>query len=105
MDHNKKIYTKSIVIYAPVNIVWRAITEPELMQQWMGSTEMQLQITTDWQPGSEFVLSGYLPKAFENRGKVLRYEKESRLAYSHLSSLSDLPEDSKLHRYRIYFIG
>jgi len=52
-----------------------------------------IEIVTDWQIGSPFIIRGRLHGIrFENKGSVLKFEQEQRLSYSHLSSLSPLPD-------------
>src|SRR6185369_17809229 len=93
-----KIYIKSISIHASTSKVWEALTEPELMKRWMSEWEMN--VHTDWMVGNSFDISGDLHGIkFENKGKVLRFEKERVLAYSHLSSISELPD--KIENYTI----
>lgn len=83
---------KTVHITAPPEEVWRALTEPERMKQWMGEPEMQLEIYTDWQVGSEIVIKGFHHVLFENKGYILHFEPSVKLAYSQLNSLSHLPD-------------
>ena len=82
----------SICIDAPPSAVWRALTDPALMKEWMAEPEMQIDIVTDWTVGSPVVITGRHHVHFENRGVVLRFEPESVLEYTHLSSFSRLPD-------------
>lgn len=55
--------------------------------------ETELAIITDWKVGSSIIIKGPWYKThFENKGTVLRYEPEHKLSYTHLSSLSRLPD-------------
>ena len=82
---------KTITIDAPASKVWDTLTSPERMQQWMAETEID--IITDWKVGHPFVIRGNLHGInFENTGTVLQFEPEQILQYSHLSSLSRLPD-------------
>ncbi len=61
------------------------------MQQWMAESE--LSIHTDWTVGNPILIRGelhHLP--FENKGSVLQFVPEQLLQYTHLSSLSALPD-------------
>lgn len=87
-----RLIDTSITINAPPTAVWRALTDLSLMKQWMAEPEMHLEIFTDWQTGSPVVMKGWHHTAFENRGSVLRFEPESVLQYTHLSSVSRLPD-------------
>lgn len=88
----QKIFQKSVEIDAPASRVWQALTLPESMKKWM-MPGLKLEILTDWQVGSPLLMGGNMNgKDFENRGTVLQYEPEKRLQYSHLSSISRLPD-------------
>jgi len=81
----------AIDIQAPISMVWEALTTPALMRAWMSDEDIQ--IITDWKVGHPFIIRGRLHGiSFENKGLVVRYEPERRLSYSHLSSLSRLPD-------------
>jgi len=86
-----KILAKTIKINAPIAKVWDALTNPDLMKKWM--SESEIEIITDWQVGKPFLIRGKLHGIkFENTGRVLQFEPEKLLEYSHLSSLSRLPD-------------
>jgi len=86
-----KTVNKTITIDAPASTVWNTLTNPELMKQWMAETEIA--ISTDWKVGGPLVFRGNLHGIkFENTGTVLQFEPEKVLQYSHLSSLSRLPD-------------
>lgn len=68
------------------------LTNPELMLHWMGEEEMKLEIETTWITGSPIVIRGFHHAAFENKGIILHYEKEKKLSYTHLSSISRLAD-------------
>lgn len=82
----------SQIIAAPAAAVWQALTEPQLMQQWMAEPAVGMAIHTDWTVGSPVRVTGFHHIAFENTGYVLNYEPEKRLRYSQLSSISELPD-------------
>jgi len=87
----EKTISKTIQINAPASQVWDVLTKPEVMKKWM--SESEIEIVTDWQVGSPFVIRGKLHRIkFENKGQVLQFEPERILEYSHLSSLSRLPD-------------
>jgi len=93
-----KIVNKTIQINAAISKVWEALTRPELMKKWMSETEIN--ILTDWKVGNPFLIRGRLHGInFENRGTVLQFEPGKVLQYSHLSSLSRLPDE--LENYSI----
>ncbi|HYX92271.1 MAG TPA: SRPBCC domain-containing protein [Myxococcaceae bacterium] len=83
---------RSVVINARAAAVWDALTNPELMRQWLGEPEMRIEVVTDWAEGSPILIRGFHHAKFENKGTVLRFEPLGSLRYSHLSSLSRLPD-------------
>lgn len=85
-------FERSVEIVAAPSAVWAALTEPSAMAQWIGAPEMGLEVITDWSVGGSIVLRGSLHGPFEARGTVLRCEPPRRLAYTHLSSVSRLPD-------------
>jgi uncharacterized protein YndB with AHSA1/START domain len=97
-----KIFNKTIHINAPISKVWDTLTTPELMKKWMSETEID--IITDWSVGSSILIRGRLHRIkFENKGTVLQFEPEKTLQYSHLSSLSRLPD--KPESYSVFEFG
>jgi len=86
-----KAITKTITINAPAEKIWQALTNPADMKNWMG--EFDITIDTIWQVGSPITITGALyKKPFENKGIVLAFEPWSNIAYSHLSSVSNLED-------------
>jgi uncharacterized protein YndB with AHSA1/START domain len=82
---------KSVVIAATPTKVWNALTHTALMKQWM--SDAKIDIVTDWKVGNSITIQGDSYKTrFENKGTVLQFEPERVLEYSHLSSLSRLPD-------------
>ena len=84
---------KSIRINAPLYAVWDALTQPGLMKSWMADSEIE--IVTTWEVGSPIITNvqaASYKTAFTNTGIVLQFEKGRVLEYSHLSSLSRLPD-------------
>ena len=80
-------------IDAPTSRVWEALTSPELIKQYMFGTEA----VSEWREGSPIVWKGELRgRRYEDKGVILRMEKERLISYSHFSPLSgkeDLPDN------------
>ena len=72
--------------------VWTVLTDLRLMEQWLGEPEMKIQVQTDWKVNEPISIRGFHHIEFENKGTVLQYNKGRRLSYSHLSSISRLPD-------------
>lgn len=95
------IVEKSVEIAASRNQVWRALTEPELILQWMAGA----QVESTWEPGSDITFTGTMPnfnKKYRDRGTVLAIEREKFLQYSHWSQMTHLP-DLPQHRTILTF--
>jgi uncharacterized protein YndB with AHSA1/START domain len=88
----KERFIISIAIEASTEVVWKTLTDPNVMKQWMGESEMQIEIDTTWKVGSPIIIRGFHHVKFENRGVVVEFEKENKLSYTHLSSVSRLPD-------------
>jgi uncharacterized protein YndB with AHSA1/START domain len=72
-------------IEAPAARVWRALTDPDEIEQYMFGSRVE----TDWKPGSPIVWRGtYEGKAYEDKGEVVTVEPEHRLEVTHFSPLS-----------------
>src|ERR1041384_3371458 len=90
----EQVASKTVEIDAPASRVWDALTDPALMKQWMADSDTEISILTDWTVGNPIVMYGKLHRMkFENKGRVLQFERERILRYSHLSSLSRLPDE------------
>jgi uncharacterized protein YndB with AHSA1/START domain len=96
------IVVKSVEISTSPDHIWRAVTEPDKIAQWMGGAHVESQ----WEIGSDITFTGTMPnfnKAYRDRGTVLAMEREKFLQYSHWSKMSRLP-DSPQNRTIITFI-
>ena len=73
--------------------VWWNLTTPGLMKGWMVDPGMELGIYSDWKVGSPITMKGSQHgMGFTNTGTITAYEPEKEFAYTHLSSISHLPE-------------
>jgi len=83
----------TVTINAPAVRVWKALTDPELIKQYLFGAD----VMTDWKEGSQIIYKGtYQGKAYEDKGRVLKAEPEKLLLITHWSPLSgtaDLPEN------------
>jgi uncharacterized protein YndB with AHSA1/START domain len=86
---------KNVSIDAPRSVVWEALTNPSFIPQWMGTQEMRIEVSSDWQVAAPIIITGFHHAAFQNKGTILRFEPEQVLCYTHLSSLSRLPDESQ----------
>jgi len=91
---NKGLIAKaSISINAPAAKVWNALTNPEVIKQYMFGTT----VISDWLKGSQIVWKGaWQGKKYEDKGVILKLKPERLIQYSHFNPLSgkpDLPEN------------
>lgn len=88
-------------IHAPVEKVWDALTNPELVKQYFFGS----QLVTTWQPKTPIVFKGdWQGTAYEDKGTVLKYEPNKMLEYDYHSSWSDLkdrPENYQIISYQV----
>ena len=84
---------KTVIINAPRADVWDALTNASSIPQWMGAPELRIEVSSTWTVGQPLVITGVLHGTFENAGTILRFEPEHVLCYTHLSSLSRLPDE------------
>ncbi|AZO53674.1 MULTISPECIES: SRPBCC domain-containing protein [unclassified Mesorhizobium] len=88
---------KAIAIDAEPAKVWRVLTTPALIAQWMSDEE--LDVSLDAHAGGAIVIRGVLHgMPFENHGTVRAFEPDKSFAYSYWSTLSasrlaDVPEN------------
>lgn len=79
-------------IYAPPRRVWDALVNPAIIRRYMFGTT----VVSDWKEGSPVTWKGeWEGRTYEDKGKILRFEPEKMLQYSHFSPLSghsDIPE-------------
>ena len=88
-------------IEAPVATVWQALLDPNMIKQFMFSTEA----VSDWREGSGIVWKGtWEGKPYEDKGVILKIEPEHLLQYTHFSPLSgqqDVPENYHTMTYEL----
>ena len=86
-DHIAKAET---TIHAPIEKVWNALTNPEMIKKYMFGTT----VVSDWKEGSKIVWKGeWEGKSYEDKGKILQIEDQKKLQYSHYSPLSGLHDN------------
>jgi uncharacterized protein YndB with AHSA1/START domain len=85
----------SLFIHATRERVWRALTEPALVKQYLFGTTLE----TTWQIGAPLTFRGeWEGKAYEDRGTVLAFEPMRALAYDYWSSFSGLEDRPELRQ-------
>jgi uncharacterized protein YndB with AHSA1/START domain len=99
---DKKFTAKAnIIINAPNEKVWAALTQPELIKQYLFGT----QVTTDWKVGSPITYKGvWEGKSYEDKGRVVQIEPGKLLVstfWSSLAGMPDTPENYQTIRYEL----
>lgn len=93
------VASASIIIRAPRERVWDALTNPAVVKQYFFGTDLE----ADWKVGSPIYFRGaWQGKRYEDRGTVLQYEPPKTLAYSYWSSMSGLEDRPEL-RQTVHF--
>ncbi|GAB3521685.1 SRPBCC family protein [Emticicia fontis] len=85
-------FSTNITINTTPAKVWQTLTDIELIIQWLGDPDMNLEVSTNWQVDSPIIIKGFHHAQFENKGRVLAFDVERKLSYSHLDSISKLPD-------------
>src|SRR5690349_7686145 len=76
-------------IDAPASKVWDALTQPELIKQYLFGTDVK----TDWQVGSPITYKGeWQGKHYEDKGKIVQIEPRKLLVSTYWSSMGGLPD-------------
>ena len=93
MAHKELLARASTTIRAPRDKVWKALTDPSLIKQYMFGTT----VTSEWQTGSPISWKGeWQGKRYEDKGTILHMVAGEMLQYTHFSPLSgqpDIPEN------------
>jgi uncharacterized protein YndB with AHSA1/START domain len=90
---NKRTAKATTTINAPASKVWEAITNPDLIKQYLFGTD----VVSDWNVGSPITYRGeWQGKPFEDKGKILEISPGRSLVSTHwspLSGVADSPEN------------
>jgi uncharacterized protein YndB with AHSA1/START domain len=96
--NKNRMETQFIIEYkttvnAPIDRVWEALTKPEIVKLYFFGSEL----VTSWKVGEPIIFQGeWEGQKYQDKGEVLEYEHNKRLAYSYLSNWSgkdDKPEN------------
>ena len=95
----------TVRISASTKRVWKALTDPALVKEYLFGTEM----VTDGKVGSPIVYRGtWEGKHYEDKGTILESEPEKRFVSTYWSSmrgLADLPENYNRVAYQLHAVG
>lgn len=91
--------TYQTTIKAPVEKVWDALTNPEMVRQYFFGTNLQ----TDWKAGSPVYFKGeYEGKPYQDKGIVQEFLPNKILSFTYLSNWSDLEDKPENYLLVIY---
>ncbi len=86
---NTLVSEVNVKIDAPVEKVWEALTDPEMIKKYFYDTV----IRTDWIPGNPIKFTGeFQGKKYEDKGTVKAIEPFSLIQYNYWSSMSGLED-------------
>ena len=92
-------YTTSVIIDAPANKVFEALTQPELVKQWQFGKTVQ----SDWQTGNEIkFIAETEDKVLEQWGIILEIRANELLKYSLFTpapGIEEKPENYNITSY------
>ncbi len=100
MRHDLKV-SGTIEINAEPARVWEALTNPEIIKEYLYGTET----VTDWKTGSEIIFQGeYQGQKYRDKGIVKEIVPRKTLSYTYWSGftgLEDKPENYSLITYNL----
>ena len=83
------VVSKSIVINAESSKVWNAVTNPEIIKEYLFGTET----VTDWKVGSEIIFQGeFNGHKYRDHGIILKNILNECLSYTYWSGFSGLED-------------
>ncbi len=86
---NDIVARAAIAIDAPAVKVWDALTNPEVIKQYMFGTN----VVSEWKEGSPIRWQGeWQGKKYEDKGVILKLVPDRTIQYSHFSPLSGAPD-------------
>lgn len=90
------------LIHADRDAVWRAITDPDLIAQYLYGTRVE----SEWTVGSPIVYRGeWEGKPYEDHGTILEFVPGERLVSSYYSPLSGKPDVPESYQDVAYTLG
>ncbi len=98
------IVSQSIEINATPSQVWEALTNPEIIKEYLFGTET----ITDWKVGSEIIFQGVYGEnkeySYRDRGVIREFVLHQSISYTYwsgFSGLEDKPENYSLVTYTL----
>jgi len=96
-ENNNLVATTTIEINATPERIWDALTNPDIIKQYMFGTT----VSSTWQPGARITWKGsWKGKDYEDKGQIVSIDPPKRLQYTHFSPLSG-EEDKPEHYHTV----
>lgn len=84
-----KILKKTIRINAPTSEVWKVLTTPKLIKEWLFGTK----VISDWKVGGPILFTGtWQGTDYADKGTILKFDIEKVFQYNYWSGFSGLPD-------------
>lgn len=98
-QQNPYVVKVSTLIHAPAAKVWEALTNPDLIQQYLFGTRAE----TDWKVGGPIRWKGeWQGKPYEDKGTVLQVVPERLIETTYWSSMAGLPDTPENYKKVTY---
>lgn len=98
---DKKAVKKSIIINAKAADIWKALTDPATIKEYLFGTCVE----TDWKEGSPINFSGnWKGKEYHDKGEIIRVKENKKLEHTYWSSLSGLDDTPENYYTTVYEI-
>jgi uncharacterized protein YndB with AHSA1/START domain len=89
----------SITIKSSPANVWKALTDPAMIKQYLFGTD----VVSDWKEGSQITYKGvWEGKTYEDKGIILRIKPEELLETNYWTSFSNLPDSPENYQKVAY---
>jgi uncharacterized protein YndB with AHSA1/START domain len=89
MEAMNLIAKAKTTINTPATKVWKALTTPALISEYMFGTT----VNSDWKKGSAITWEGEMNgKKYKDKGEILAIVPNEKLSYSHYSPSSGMPD-------------
>ena len=94
-----EVATAEIDIEASADRVWKALTDPDAIKEYMFGSRVE----TDWTVGSPITWDGeYEGRPYQDKGEVLTYDEPRELSVTHYSPMMGEPDEPENYHTLVY---
>jgi len=98
---NNLIVKQSVIIDASPKEVWKALTDPKMIKEYLFGTEA----ISDWKEGSTLTYKGvWEGKPYEDKGKIIKLVPEKIFHSTYWSQAYGLPDSPENYKNVVYEI-